>query len=72
VTANGADDPLFVKWFGDGDYISVVGAFQSILSSNKANVTIRCDDIDGKCVLFNIFADPPFPDLNILPSIHIL
>lgn len=50
VATNGADDPLYVKWFGDGDYIAVVGAYESMLSSNKRNVSFRCDDIDGKCV----------------------
>lgn len=48
VTTNGAEDPLFQKWFGQADYISVVGAYSAFLDSNKNNVTIRCDDIDGK------------------------
>lgn len=51
VLANGADDPLYVKWFGTGDYISVVGAYEGLLSSNKRNVTIRCDNPDQKYVL---------------------
>lgn len=49
IASRGAQDPLYTKWFGNGDYISVIGSYQAILSSNKANMTLRCDNPDGNC-----------------------
>ncbi|RDB17278.1 Antigen 1 [Hypsizygus marmoreus] len=49
VLANGPEDLLYKKYFGDGDYISVLGAFDGILVSNKEGVLLRCDNIDGNC-----------------------
>lgn len=50
MVTNGPEDDLFLKWFGkDVDYITVVGAYDALLYSNKINVTFRCDDPDQKC-----------------------
>jgi hypothetical protein len=48
VAANGAEDPVYVRYFGKGDYTAVMGALDTLLSSNMANVTFRCDDPDKK------------------------
>lgn len=48
VASRGNNDTLYKKWFGNGDYVAVIGAYESLLVTNKANMTLRCDNIDGK------------------------
>jgi hypothetical protein len=34
-------------YFGDGDSVVVLGAYENLMRSNKEGVLLRCDDIDG-------------------------
>ncbi|WWC63098.1 uncharacterized protein I303_105697 [Kwoniella dejecticola CBS 10117] len=51
VVTNGAEDPVFQKYFGKekGAYSTVVGVWDSLLTSNKEGVLLRCDNPDGNC-----------------------
>ncbi|WVQ83153.1 hypothetical protein IAT38_005291 [Cryptococcus sp. DSM 104549] len=51
VTTNGAQDPIFLKYFGNdtGSYSQVVGIWEAFLTSNKDGVILRCDNPDGNC-----------------------
>lgn len=48
IVTNGINDTLYEKFFGIGDYVSVVGAIDALITSNKQGMLFRCDDIDGK------------------------
>ncbi|KAK6910705.1 hypothetical protein I203_104737 [Kwoniella mangroviensis CBS 8507] len=51
VVKNGAEDPVFQKYFGKEKeaYSTVVGVWESLLTSNKDGVIFRCDNPDGNC-----------------------
>ncbi|WRT68180.1 uncharacterized protein IL334_005155 [Kwoniella shivajii] len=51
VYTNGPEDPVFQKYFGTekGAYSTVLGVWESFLTSNKEGVLLRCDNIDGNC-----------------------
>jgi len=40
---------LTLQYFGNGDWVTVLGAFDALLYSNKEGVVIRCDDPDSNC-----------------------
>lgn len=50
VYRNGPSDPVYQLYFGDGDSVVVLGAYENLMRSNKEGVLLRCDDIDGNCV----------------------
>ncbi|WVF72582.1 hypothetical protein IAT40_007399 [Kwoniella sp. CBS 6097] len=51
VAANGPEDPVFQKYFGkeQKSYTTVLGVWESLLTSNKEGVIFRCDNPDGNC-----------------------
>ncbi|WVQ99805.1 hypothetical protein IAU59_006947 [Kwoniella sp. CBS 9459] len=51
VATNGAEDPVFQKYFGTEpkSYATVLGVWESLLTSNKEGVLLRCDNPDGNC-----------------------
>lgn len=62
TAGKGPQDPLFLKvrnslhrgpltpqYFGNGDWVTVLGAFDALLYSNKQGVILRCDDPDDNC-----------------------
>ena len=53
IVTNGPDDPVFQLYFGTdpASYVTAIGSWDSLLSSNKENVIFRCDNPDGNCAL---------------------
>lgn len=49
LVANGPTDEVYKLYFGDGNWLTAMGAFDGILNSNKEGVLLRCDNIDGNC-----------------------
>ncbi|OCF30862.1 hypothetical protein I316_07495 [Kwoniella heveanensis BCC8398] len=51
VATNGPEDPVFQKYFGkeQKSYSTVLGIWESLLTSNKEGVLLRCDNPDGNC-----------------------
>ncbi|WWC90932.1 uncharacterized protein L201_005870 [Kwoniella dendrophila CBS 6074] len=51
VVTNGAQDPVFQKYFGTKPeaFSTVAGVWETLLTSNKEGVLLRCDNIDGNC-----------------------
>jgi len=51
IITNGPQDPVFQTYFGNQSdaYSRVLGVWESLLTSNKEGVLLRCDDIDGNC-----------------------
>jgi len=51
VAKNGPTDPVFQLWFGNAtdSYSKVLGVWESLLTSNKEGVLLRCDNPDGNC-----------------------
>ena len=51
ISNNGASDPIFQLYVGNAteSYAKSLGAWESLLTSNKEGVLLRCDDIDGNC-----------------------
>ncbi|WWC71772.1 uncharacterized protein I206_105731 [Kwoniella pini CBS 10737] len=51
VVTNGPEDPVFQMYFGKEKeaYSTVVGVWDSLLTSNKEGVLLRCDNPDGNC-----------------------
>jgi hypothetical protein len=49
VATNGPEDPIFQMYFGNQSdaFSRVLGVWESLLTSNKDGVLLRCDDIDG-------------------------
>lgn len=47
VYRNGPSDPVYQLYFGTGDSVVVLGAYENLMRSNKEGVILRCDDIDG-------------------------
>lgn len=35
IVANGVEDPIYQMYFGKGSYVTVLGAYEGILRSNK-------------------------------------
>jgi hypothetical protein len=47
VYRNGPSDPIYKLYFGTGDSVVVLGAYENLMRSNKEGVILRCDDIDN-------------------------
>jgi hypothetical protein len=48
VAQYGAESPMFQRYFGNGDYTTVLGSLSALIQSNKDGMLLRCDNPDGK------------------------
>ena len=47
IYQNGPSDPVYQLYFGTGDSVVALGAYENLMRSNKEGVILRCDDPDG-------------------------